>query len=191
MGVARLERVQILAHSSVKMPLLSALQEAGTVQIEETNRGEFGLVPSPGESSALDRVLDRLDQGLDFLSRFEEKGLREKLTARKPAISRSARENLSGFSYLPVLEEIEKLAAERQELHSRLAALQKEIEFLLPLSRLAVPVSEFRRADGPELMLGVLPRAQEGPFLAMAADEVVWHEFVLEEKRRLVVFLFC
>ena len=190
MGVSRMARVEILAHSSVKMPVLAALQDAGTVQVEETNRAEFRLAPSPGESFSLDRLLDRLEQGLDFLSLFDDRGLRDKLTAQKPALSRSERERLAGFPYLPVLEEIEKQTAERQELQARLAALQKEIEFLLPLSRLSVPVAEFRRADGPELVLGVLPRAQERPFLGLAAEEAVWHEFILEEKRRLIVFLF-
>ena len=191
MGVARMERVQILAHSSVKMPLLTTLQEAGIVQLEEVNREDFGLGFSPAEVSSLDRLIARLEQALAFLSRWDEKGRVDKLLARRPVFSRKERQELLEFSYLPVLEEVETLTAEEQQLNSHRAFLEKEMEFLLPLSGLDVPVSEFLRTDSIELLLGTLPRSQERPFLEMAAETAVWADFIHQEKRTLTVFLIC
>src|SRR4030042_915829 len=132
MGISRVERVHVLALSSVKMPLLASLQQAGIVQLEEVPREDFGLSLPPFEISALDQILRRLKDSLDFLSHREKKGLLDKLMAQKPTLSPEVCEELRSFSYLPVLEEIERLGAEHQDLLSRPQLLDKEGEFLLP-----------------------------------------------------------
>ena len=191
MGVSRMERVQILAHSSVKMALLSALQEAGIVQLEEARREDFGLGFSPADISSLDRLIARLDQALAFLARWDGKKRFDMLLAQKPVFSRKERQELFGFSYLPILEEVETLMVEEQNLHSHRAVLEKEVEFLLPLSGLDVPVCEFGRTDSIELLLGTLPRFQERTLLEMAAEQAVWTEIIHQEKQSLTVFLIC
>ncbi|HUU38368.1 MAG TPA: V-type ATP synthase subunit I [Candidatus Desulfaltia sp.] len=189
MGISRMEKVQVLAHSSVKMPLLASLQQAGIVQLEEVPREAFGLSLSPVEISALDQLLRRLKDGLDFLSLGEKKGLLDKLMAQKPTLTPEVREELGSFSYLPVLEEIERLVAEHQELLFRLKLLEKEVEFLLPLDELDLPLSHFRSDGDWEFRLGTLPRSQEEPFLKMAGENPVWHRFIIAEKRHFLTLL--
>jgi V/A-type H+-transporting ATPase subunit I len=189
MGISRMEKVQVLAHSSVKMPLLASLQQAGIVQLEEVPREAFGLNLPPVESTALDQLLRRLKDGLDFLSRREKKGLLDKLMTQKPTLTQEVREELRSFSYLPVLEKIERLLAEQQDLVSRLRLLEKEVEFLLSLAELDLPLSYFRSNDDWEYRLGTLPRSQEEPFLEMAVEHPVWHQFVTAEKRHFLTLL--
>lgn len=189
MGISRMEKVHVLALSSVKMPLLASLQQAGIVQLEEVPREDFGLSLPPFEISALDQILRRLKDSLDFLSHREKKGLLDKLMAQKPTLSPEVCEELRSFSYLPVLEEIERLGAEHQELLSRLKLLDKEVEFLLPLADLDLPLSHFRSDGDWEFRLGTLPRSQEEPFLKMVGENEVWHQFVRAERKHLLTLL--
>ncbi|MGB7296456.1 MAG: V-type ATP synthase subunit I [Candidatus Aminicenantales bacterium] len=189
MGIAGMEKVKILAHSSVKTPLLTSLQQAAILQLEEAPREDFGLNLPAVDVTALDRLLHRLKDGLDFLSRREKKGLLDKLAAQKPTLTPEVREEIDSFSYLPVLEKTESLAAERQELLSRLKLLEKEVEFLLTLAELDLPLSHFRSDGDWEFRLGTLPRSREEPFLKMAGENPVWHQFVRAEKRRFLILL--
>ncbi len=189
MGISKMERVQVLAHSSVKMPLLASLQQAGIVQLEEVPRDDFGLSLPTVEISALDQLLRRLKDGLDFLSRREKRGLLDKLMTQKPTLTPEIREELRGFSCLPVLEQIERLVAEHQDLLSRVKLLEKEVEFLLPLAELDLPLSYFRPEGDWEFRLGALPRSQEEAFLKMAGENPVWHQFVTVEKRHFLTLL--
>jgi V/A-type H+-transporting ATPase subunit I len=184
-----MEKVQILVHTSAKMPLLESLQQAGIVQLEEVPRESFGLNLPSGENTTLDPLLRRLKDALDFLSRREKKGLLDKLAAQKPTVTPEVRESLRASDYLPVLEKIESLVAEQQELVSRIRLLEKEVEFLLPLAGLDLPLAHLRQSGDWEFRLGTLPRSQEPPFLEMAAEQPVWHQFVTAEKRHFLVLL--
>jgi V/A-type H+-transporting ATPase subunit I len=189
MGISKMEKVQVLAHSSVKMPLLASLQQAGIVQLEEVPREDFGLTLPAVEISALDQLLRRLSDGLDFLSRREKRGLLDKLMTQKPTLTPEVRAEIRDFSCLPVLEEIERLVAEQQDLLSRVKLLEKEVEFLLPLIGIDLPLSYFRSDGDWEFRLGTLPRSQEEPFLKMAGESPVWHQFVTVEKRHFLTLL--
>ncbi len=189
MGISRMEKVQVLAHSSVKLPLLASLQQAGIVQLEEVPRDEFGLALPDVDISSRDQLLRRLKDCLDYLSRWEKKGILGKLAAQKPALTPEFQEELRRFDYLPLLEDIENIVAEHQDLQARLKLLEKDVEFLQPLSGLDLPLSHFRDGDGWEFRLGTLPRSQEEPFLKMAAETAVWHQFVTAEKRHFLTLL--
>jgi V/A-type H+-transporting ATPase subunit I len=191
MSLAQVDKVQILAHAPLKLVLLSALQEAGILQVEEAPREDLGLSVSAADPAELDHLLHRLKHGLDFLSRWEEKGFLDKLTAQKPALSQKTREEILCFSYQPILEKIEEIEAQRNDLTSHLRFLEKENAFLLPLVDLDLPVSQFESGGEIEIMLGTLPPAQKNAFAKMAEDSAVWFETVREEKRSALLLIFC
>jgi V/A-type H+-transporting ATPase subunit I len=190
MGLAKVKKVQILAHASSKMRLLSTLQEAGIVELSDVDRQEFGLGFSPEEISHLDNLLHRLQHGLDFLSRWEEKAFMEKLLAQKPVLSRKAREELLHFPYKPVLDKIEKIEAQRNDFLSRIEFLEKEIEFLLPLGALDLPLSLFKSSNQLEIVIGTMPLSQRDAFEEMAKDSGIWYEMICEGRRNCILILF-
>jgi V/A-type H+-transporting ATPase subunit I len=189
MGLAAVEKVEILAHASLKMSLLAALQEAGIVHLEELRREELGLSFSPADLTALDHLLHRLKHGLDFLSHYEESGFLQKLTARKPALSANARLELLHFSYLPVLEEIEQIETRRSDLVSHARFLEKEVEFLQRLAGLELPLAHFKPSSQVEIMLGQLPLSRKNDFSALVEQNAVWSELVGEDKRNAIFLL--
>jgi V/A-type H+-transporting ATPase subunit I len=190
MSLAEVEKVQILAHASSKERLLSVLQESGLVELSDFDKHEFGLGLASADISGLDHLLHRLKHGLDFLSRWEEKGFLDKLLAQKPVLSRQDRENLLNFPYQPVLEEIEKIEAERNDLQSRTRFLEKEIEFLLPLVDLDLPLSFFKSSNRLEIQVGTMPLSQKEAFQEMAKDGPIWSQVVCEGGRNCVVLVF-
>jgi len=189
MAIAEVQKVQILAHAGVKMKVLSTLQEEGLVQLERANCEELDLESSLPEVSHLEHRLHRLSYALGYLSRWEEKGFVKKLFAQKPQINRQEREEILDFDCLPVLDEIEKLEAEKNELLSEIKFLEKEKEFLSPLEGLELPLKSLKLTDSTEILLGSLPLSQEEAFKELAEKEAIWFEVINRGKRTLYIFL--
>jgi V/A-type H+-transporting ATPase subunit I len=191
MGLAKIEKVQILAHAEVKMALLSALQEAGIVEVEEIDGEAYGLHFSTAELTDLDHLLHRLKHGLDFLSRWEEKGFVDKVLAQKPTLSRKDRDELLQYPCRTVLDKIEEIEAESNNLQSHIHFLERENEFLLSLASLELPLSCFKSSNSPEIMIVALPPAQEEAFSRMAEENALWFEVIRKEKRIVRGLLYC
>ncbi len=191
MGLAKVEKIQILAHAGVKMALLSALQEAGIVELEEIDGEAYGLRFSPAELTDLEHLLHRLKHGLDFLSRWEEKGVIEKILAQKPVLSRKDREEALQFPCHTVLDKIEAIAEETSDLRSHVNFLEREVEFLTPLANLDLPLSNFNSSNSLEIMIVTMPPAQKEAFSRMVEEEALWFEVLQEEKRNVRGLLYC
>ncbi|NIO48679.1 MAG: hypothetical protein GTN73_04460 [Candidatus Aminicenantes bacterium] len=189
MAIAEVQKVQILAHAGVKMEILSTLQEEGLIQLERANFEELDLESSFQEVSHLEHRLHRLSSALVYLSRWEEKGFVKKLFAQKPQIDRQKREEILDFDYLPVLDKIEKLEAEKDELLSEIRFLEKEEEFLNPLEGLELPLRSLKPTDSTEILLGSLPLSQEQSFKELAEKEAIWFEVINRRKRIIYLFL--
>jgi len=189
MAIAEVQKVQILAHADVKMEILSTLQEEGLVQLERANFEEFDLESSFQEVSHLERHLHRLSSALVYLSRWEKKGFVKKIFAQKPQIDRHKREEIVDFVFLPVLDKIEKLEAEKKELLSEIRFLEKEVEFLSPLEGLQLPLKSLKPTYSTEILLGSLPLSQEEAFKELAEKEAVWFEVINRGKRTIYLFL--
>jgi len=190
MGLARVEKVEILAHASLRTTLLSLLQKAGIVHLEEVRREEAGLRELEADVSRLDHLLHRLKRCLDFLSRREKKKLLDKIKATKPALSSRQREELLSSDYLPVLERVEKIEAEQNEILSHVRFLEKEMDFLQPLADLDLPGSWFKGSDAVEVAVGTLPLALKEDLARLAGEDAVWFEVVRAEKRICYLLLF-
>jgi len=190
MGLAKVDKVQILAHASSRTRLLSALQEVGIIELSDVDKERFGLGLSSIKVSHLDHLLHRLEHGLGFLSQWEDRGLMEKLLAQKPVLLRQAREELLRFPYQPILDKIEKIEAEWNEHLSRIKFLEKEIEFLLPLVDLSLPLSFFKSSNQLEIQVGTIPLSQREAFQDMAEGSAVWSEMICEGGRNCILLLF-
>jgi V/A-type H+-transporting ATPase subunit I len=189
MAIAEVKKVQILAHAGVKMEILSSLQEEGLVQLDRANVEELELESSLQEMSHLEHHLHRISAALVYLSRWEEKGFVKKIFAQKPQIDRQKREEIIDFVFLPVLDKIEKLEAEKNELLSEIRFLENEVEFLSPLEGLELPVKSLEPTYSTEIILGSLPLSQEEAFKELAEKEAVWFEVTNRGKRIIYLFL--
>jgi V/A-type H+-transporting ATPase subunit I len=188
-SISEVQKVQIIAHSGVKREVLSSLQEEGLVQIEGTDFKEMDLESSSAEVTQHEHNLYRLSRALDILSEWEEKGFAKRLFSQKPQLDREKRNEVLEFDYHAVLDQLEKLEAEKNELRSEIRFFEKEKEFLLPLSDFELPLQYIKPTDSVEIFIGVMPLLQYENFQKLADDEAVWHEIMNKDKRKLYLLL--
>lgn len=189
MSIAEVQKVQIIAHSGVKSKVLSSLQEEGLVQIEKADFEELELESSSIDMTQLEHTLYRLTHALDSLSQWEEKGFAKRLFAERPQLNREKRDEVLSLDYMPVLDQVERLVAEKNELLSEIRFLEKEKEFLSPVTGLALPLQTFKEEDSVEILTGFLTQAKYEDFEKMVEEEALWFEVIDRDKRKLVLLL--
>ena len=187
MALAEVQKVQILAHTSLKMDLLSSLQEEGLIQLERANFEELDLRNSSPDCSQLDHRLHRLSHALDYLSSWEEKGFVKRLFSQKPQVHRQKREDILNFDDLSILEKIEGIEEEKNELLSEIRFLEKEEQYLVPFKNLELPVQSLEPTASTEMQLGWLPLSQMKSAQKMAEIESVWYRIASQTKRKVYV----
>jgi len=190
MALAEVKRVQIVAHSHLKMELLSSLQESALVQLEEANFEDFDLASSLPEASEHEHLLHRLKQALDYFSRQEEKSFLKRIFAQKPSLHCQKRREVLDFDFRSVLDELEKLEADKNELLGEIKFLEREGNFLSPLKELSLPVSSVEPTDSTEIVLGSIPLPQFGELQKLAEEEAIWFEVIHQDKRKIHLLVF-
>ncbi|NIM90420.1 MAG: hypothetical protein GTO17_05675 [Candidatus Aminicenantes bacterium] len=190
MALAEVKRVQIVAYSHLKTELLSSLQESGLVQLEEANFEEFDLASSSPEASEHEHLLHRLKQALDYFSGQEEKGFLKRLFTQKPSLHYQKRKEVLDFDFRSVLDELEKLEADKNELLGEIKFLERERDFLSPLKELSLPVSSVETTDSTEIVLGSMPLSQFEELQKLAEEEAIWFEIIHQDKRQIHLLVF-
>ena len=87
MSVAPVSKVHIFVHSGRKAGLLSALQEAGLVHLEEAKFEGIDLRRRAADASEADRTLARLKHALDVFASMDETPGLKRLFRPKPELS--------------------------------------------------------------------------------------------------------
>ncbi|MDW3229260.1 MAG: V-type ATP synthase subunit I [Acidobacteriota bacterium] len=142
MAIAKVKRFEILLPTEELEEFLYRLQELGVAQIDPLPYEELNLKPSEADPSEHDRWLSRINHLLQNLPATDEKKGLDKLIAEKPKYSASMRKALLDFGYQKVVEDYEKLESRRSELQQELRQLEREAEFLKPLTVLDFPLRE-------------------------------------------------
>ncbi len=189
MAVADIKKVQIIGHSEVKMDFLSSLQEQGLIQIEKTDYDKLGLSVSPQEESQLDHGLFQLSHTIDFLSKWEEKGLAEKILLEKPKLAVSQRKEVLKFDYVSVIEKAEKLEKTKKDILSRNKYLEREKSILKSFLDLDIPIKNVRPTELTEMQLGTLPLSQLENLKKIREEQELWFSLIHKGKREVIILV--
>ncbi|MGB9893538.1 MAG: hypothetical protein ACPLRA_03930, partial [Candidatus Saccharicenans sp.] len=142
MAISQVKRFEILLPVEELDGFLSYIQELGVAQLDPVPWEELSLRPSEAEASEYDRWLNRINHILQNLPVTPEKKGLNNLLAQKPKYSASHRKALLGFGYQKVVEDYEQIENCRNELQQEIKQLEREEEFLKPLTALDVPLKE-------------------------------------------------
>jgi len=189
MAVAEIKKITFLAHTEIREALVSALQEEGTVQIEEVNTEELKLAKRLEDVSKIDYLLHRIKHAIDYLSQWEDGGLLKKIFTGKPELSSQRKEMILRDDFLPLVERIERIDEQKNNLLSHTRFLEKEIEFLKPLDKLDLPLKKIGATERTMVLLGVMPFARFKELPARIEEEAVWYHVISQDKRRVNLFL--
>jgi V/A-type H+-transporting ATPase subunit I len=182
-SVASVSKVHIFVHSGRKADLLSALQEAGLVHLEEAKFEGVDLCRKEVDASDADRILARLDHALDVFAALDTTSGLKRLFRPKPELSLKARAEVLDFGHGRVCDELERLESERNALSAGMKALDREAEFLEPLRDIALPLEAFRGTRTAGVRLVVVPGAETEKLQEKAAESALWFEIVSRDKR--------
>lgn len=189
MAIAELQRIQLLAHSGIKMDILSSLQTEGLIHLERVNVEDLELESSSPEISKLEHNLSRLAHALSYLSSWEKEGFLKKLFPQKPQLDRQKREKALDYDYLSIVERIEKNEAEAAEVRSEIRYLEKEKDFIRPLSSLEFPVKSIASTESTDFLLGSIPASEYENLQSVVDEEALWCEVITREKRKFYLLL--
>ncbi|MCK4931387.1 MAG: V-type ATP synthase subunit I [Candidatus Aminicenantes bacterium] len=189
MGVSKVQKVEIVAHSGVKKALLSSLQEEGVVHIEQTQTEELGLTGSSADVTDLDHRLHRLKHVLDYLANYKDEKLLKRLFGQKPQVSRSERTDVLKLDYMSLLDRIKQNESDKNNLNSHLKYLEREEEWLEPLSDLEIPIKSIRSTDSTRVLLGFLTLAQMADIESLADQGALWYSIIQKGKRYVYLLL--
>jgi len=188
-AVAAIDRVQIFTHGSQKHHVLAALQESGLVHLDSPTFEDLPTAPSPEGTDKIEHTLYRLRHALDVLSEFDETGGLKRMLAGKPRLGKEARGKALAADYLSVLDELERREEKKHEIEIRRHAQEKDIEFLLPLRALRLPVRDVRPTAATQVRLAAMPVARKSDLEALAAETSLWFTVVSADKRACRVLL--
>lgn len=189
MAIAPVKKVQLLGHSNLKPDLLSTLQEAGLMHLDENAGESVGLSSSAADVSGLDHRLFKLKHAIDFLSQWSERSFAEKLSGQRPEIKLQDRAQLLSLDRQEILDKAEKLEGELNQHSSQIKFQENEIEFLTPLESLSLPVHSIRSTESTALRLGLLPNARVEELEVLAEEEPIYLELIHKDKRNSILFL--
>ena len=174
MGLAKMNKLYLVAHQAEKDKVLAVLQQLGVLDVTDLqakdveNQAWAELVDGDQEQEALQELELRLADvrfALDFLHRHyrEKKGMMDALTGSKVAIdagdlSGTAQKwaAVSGDVHAALRKVDEKLMALRNE-ETRLQNLKLQ---LAPWGKLNVPLNEVKATATTSVELGTLPTAE-------------------------------
>ncbi|MFQ6037919.1 MAG: V-type ATP synthase subunit I [Candidatus Aminicenantales bacterium] len=189
MAIAPIKKVHLLAHEGLRETLLSSLQEEGLLQIEKVDAQGLDLKEPASEVSRIDHEIYRLDSALDYLSRWEDKGLLKRMFLSKPPLPRSKREDVLKEDFHGVLDTIEELERKRSELISHIRFLEREEEFLAPLEDLELPVRQVRATETVEVLLGTMPTPSLDDLLDLTREANLWAHIIHHGRRMIHLML--
>jgi V/A-type H+-transporting ATPase subunit I len=192
MAIAEVQKVHILAHSGLKMDFLSSLQEKGLIQIEKVDSEGLGLEAASVDVSPTDHQIHRLENALEVLSHWEEKGFSKKLFSSKPQVIRRSRTDVLSEDFTGLLDKIEELQKEESETLSHVKFLEKEEDFLSLLEELRIPIKSVASTDATEVVMGFMPASSFKELFSRVEEEALWIDILNEGKRNvylLIIFL--
>jgi len=189
MSVARVKKIQLLAHSEAHMDLLASLQEEGFLHIEKTDVEDGGLEAPVQDVTELDHWLYKLYQAIAFLSPWQEKSLGDKLSGRKPEVNAAQRDKTLDFDFQQALEEVGKLESDRAALLGRIRFLEKEREGLVPLESLSLPVHAVVPTETTLVRIGAVPVSRWEELRALEESEPLFVDVISRDKRHVSVVL--
>lgn len=164
MGIARMQKVRVLFHSSLKEDLLENLQNLGLLEVVSFRESYEGpeyaqFLPQEVTSQEVESELSDLRFAVDFLKGFERKeGLLSGLGGKFSFTPQEFAETVKEFDWKGVVKRCRQLERERSQLGSQLAKARGLREQLLPWAGLDIPLEDAGPTSQAVISLGTIPR---------------------------------
>jgi len=165
MAIARMEKIQILAHHDVRERLIERIQELERLHIRDIREGVTAedapdlVCPSEMTDEPLERRISQIQFTMDFLSGLEErKGLLSGILSPKIVLTSDRYQKIvEEYDEDATVSRCRRLEREKTELLSTITKLEGTAEQLRPWLGLDSPLDDAVSTDHVAIYLGVLP----------------------------------
>jgi V/A-type H+-transporting ATPase subunit I len=159
-----MQKLMIVAHRSQAGQIISALQDAGIVQILDAERAMISkewpeLETEFKRPKEMEDLVGRLDKAVAFLKlHMKGKDGRSAFVSLIEIDKKTYTDIVLGSSAMELLDKTEQTFALIEKLNNRAEALRTEIHKLLPWKELQSPVEELWQLNSTVCLAGILPR---------------------------------
>ncbi|MBI4744891.1 MAG: V-type ATP synthase subunit I [Actinobacteria bacterium] len=163
MAVARMKKIYLIAHSSLKSHIVSSLHQQGLLHIENIedtilkNNLKESTVNNVPDLNEFDLILSKINFVIDFISPYKEKkkGLLSGLLKEKVKLSSYEFEKIEEkLNFEHVYRECETLDVELNKLNNKLNNLTNLEENLKPWVNLKIRLADFKGTKYVDLLIG-------------------------------------
>lgn len=198
MAIARMQKIGVAGHGSVKAAVLAALHRCGMVHIldmrEYAEKPEWRDLVSRADTAdqSLEEYLGRLRQAIGFAERFED-GKKKKTPRQHIQVSRTEYERIiSDFDHHAAVERLAALEKEYLELETTLNRLRQQKAHLEPWLNMDIPLRELTPTRNTDVFMGVLSTSMVVQLnLALRSATPLYHlEIVAQDERLSRVIIF-
>jgi V/A-type H+-transporting ATPase subunit I len=159
-----MQKMMIVSHRSQAGQIVSALQDAGIVQILDAERAMISkewpeLEAEFKRPKEMEELVGRLDRAVEFLNRHM-KG-KDGRTVFQPLIeinNKTYSDVVVGSSAMELLDKTEQNHASIEKFNSRIETLRTEIYKLLPWKELLTPIEQLGQLSSVVCLAGILPK---------------------------------
>lgn len=171
MGIARIKKVQILAHQSIKEDVVEILQRLALIHIinikellPEKEKQEYSGVFAERHKE-LEKDFQEVSYALELMRFYEAKTTAKSFLKERPLVSYGSMEDtIFNFDYKELLKKVFMIDNRLKHIKSEQTRMLHEIELLSPIIKLEVPLEEIRPTHKTNIFLGSLPKEQLGVF---------------------------
>ena len=176
MGIARMNKIYLLAHQAEKDQILRVLQQAGVVEISDITEADeetahWAELVEPDQAredlQEIESEIAKVKFSLDYLNRYyPEKGMLDELLAEKEVLTPEelGAQEAMGAKKCRSLCVAEKVDEELLTLRNAETRLQNATQQLLPWQNLTLPLEELRETKAVWVQLGTIPAAATEAF---------------------------
>lgn len=189
MPVVPMQKINIVAHRSLKEELINFLQQREVVEIRGLKETPILTPETLKKIETYESQIAELKFAIDFLSRFKKrrKSFLETFVPPQIYIKEKDLEKIyQEFNFQKTLEACRNLDKKLSELKSLENKLDGEYEHLSPWKNLDIPLYEFREMEKIGLSLGILPAREWNNFIK---EILIYTEKLQETKTKIYLAL--
>ena len=207
MGIARMNKIYLLAHQAEKDQILRVLQQAGVVEISDITEADeetahWAELVEPDQAredlQEIESEIAKVKFSLDYLNRYypEKKGMLDELLAEKEVLTPeelAAQEAEWAQKSAEVYASLKKVDEELLTLRNAETRLQNATQQLLPWQNLTLPLEELRETKAVWVQLGTIPAAATEAFQVQMQqiDVPSFYELVSRERDDAYLVVGC
>ncbi len=194
MAVAEMRKVTLIGEIGVREKIIKKLGDAGIFQSVPPSQSHTSNLfkKSQVDVSSLEDNITKLEETINFLTRFEEEGFSLGLFPTKVVVNAKERNRwIRSFNWEKVYEKCKKIENRLIKLDEESQSLKEELENLSPWKNMPSPLRYLKEKKYIDFQLAILPYEAKPSLLKLTQKEEICTQVFSESGRKIyTLFIF-